>query len=51
MVTIQHSITFYVLMGMLIFCFVCLLQTHGPYKITSNILKKHCVNNINKIDM
>ena len=24
-----------------------LLQTRGPYKITSNIKKKHCVNTIN----
>ena len=24
-----------------------LLQTRGPYKITSNILKKHCENTIN----
>ena len=33
----------YVLMGMLIFCFCLfkrLMQTHGPYKITSDIKKK-----------
>ena len=53
MVTIQHN---YLLRfngnANFLFClFKRLLQTHGPYKITSNILKKHCVNNINKIDM
>ena len=49
-----HMTPCYVLMGMVIFCFCLfkrLLQTHGPYKIASNIKKKHCVNTINKIGM
>ena len=28
-----------------------LLQPHGPYTFTNNILKNHCVNTINKINM
>ena len=33
--------------GRWICLFKRLLQTRGPYKITSNIKKKHCVNTIN----
>ena len=42
----HDSMPCYVFMGMLFFCFCLfkrLLQTHGLYKITSNILKKNIV--------
>ena len=52
--TLQHRITllrFNVNANFLFCLFKRLLQTPTPYKITSNIKNKHCVNTINNLDM